>query len=101
MSLVDKDNPAMWADGSKRSQDNGFTRGFGEPLNWRRLNQAQINSKTGSRTVERQRAAGYEVGGIMLTGRKLAKVAHISIEPRAQVQPSADKRQKLKRGAKI
>lgn len=100
MSLVDKDNPAMWADGSKRSQDNGFTKGFGEPLNWRRLNQAQINSKTGTRTVERQRKAGYEVGGIMLTGRKLAKVAHISIEPRDKAIASTEKRAAMKK-AKI
>lgn len=99
MSLIDKNNPSMWADGSKRSQDNGFTKGFGEPLNWRRMNQAKINSKTGSRTVERQRAAGYEVGGIMLTGRKLAKVAHISIEPRDKAIASTEKRNRMKKAS--
>ncbi|OUM00554.1 hypothetical protein [Variovorax sp. JS1663] len=41
-SLIDPTNPARWADGSKRSIDNGFVVGItGEPIDW---SQFQVNA---------------------------------------------------------
>lgn len=104
MSLVSDDDEAMWADGSSRSLNTGFTRGFGEQISWKRLQLNHQNSIISTRTVERRRAAGEKnVGSIPLAGRKLEsftkRKGNIDIEPKQKVQGNADKRQKLKKAS--
>jgi hypothetical protein len=70
MSLVDPKNPARWCDGSLRSQGNGFTNGFGDPINW---TIATVRAAAGpkiSAAHERQRQEGKNPGAFYGLSRK-------------------------------
>jgi hypothetical protein len=98
------DSDDYWDCGTPKSKNNAFSFAASTyKVDWKRLSLNANNSAVSTRTVERRRASGEaNVGSIPLTGRKqAAKKVHISIEPKQQVQGSADKRQKLKRGASI
>lgn len=99
-SLVDPTNPALWADGSERSQNNGFTHGFGEPIDWKPMQRRANLRQTSSKAVERQRAQGLTVGSIPLMGKKLERnrLAMISIENAEAGRASTDKRSAIRRG---
>lgn len=63
MTLRDPKNPALWADGTPRSQGNAFNTSYviGGRGNWRR-EQFNANSKTNAtRAVEKARAEGKAV----------------------------------------
>lgn len=93
MSLIDPKNPARWADGTERSQANGFTQGMtGEPIDWKRLQLRANNSKVATRNL----ASGI-IKPITYSTPKERR-GQISIEPKGSVQASAAKREKLKRG---
>lgn len=98
-------NDEYWDCGTKKSTDNAFAIGLAYNISWRKLNQNANNSAVSSRTVERRRKNGETVGVIAMMGRGLQdptkRKGNIAIEPSNQVQGSADKRQKLKRGAAI
>lgn len=97
MSLVDRDNPGQWADGSPRSQNNGFTHGFGEPISWVPMQRRADRRAISSKTVERQRDAGLlQVGAIQTMGRN--RLAVFSIENAATGRKSADRRAAIRKG---
>jgi hypothetical protein len=52
MSLRHPTNPLLWADGTPRSQNNGFTNGLGEPINYRALDMAAKRSRESSQSVD-------------------------------------------------
>lgn len=96
MSLVHPKNPAMWEDGTARSMNTGFTRGFtDEPINWIKLQHRANNSKVATRNL----ASGIIKPITYSTSKE--RRGQISIEPKGSVRASADKRERLKRGAAI
>lgn len=74
MSLIDPANPARWSTGESRSLNNGFVQGYtGEPIDWDTIQRHANLRTTAAKTVQRQREAGYEVGGLKLMGKKLQR----------------------------
>lgn len=105
-SLIDPIDPAYWADGEKRSENNGFCLGHtGEPINWAALQESARNSASSTRAVGRSRAQGVDPAKIYGLSRKaderlLSAPAKYSpaIEGREAGRKSTDKRDALRRG---
>jgi hypothetical protein len=96
-SLIDSKNPARWATGEPRSQNNGFTRGLTDsPIDWAAMQRRANLRTTSSKAVDRRRANGEQVGTIALMGRNPKAV--FSIENAKVGEKSRDKRAKLRRG---
>lgn len=106
MSLIDPKNPARWRDGSLRSQGNGFTNGFGEPISWAPLQHSATMRAASTRKVERARAGGKDFSTIHGLSKKsdlvLAARRKYSapVEGREAGQRAADKRDALRRGGR-
>lgn len=103
MSLVDPKNPLRWADGSKRSTDNGFVLGFlGVPVDWSFMQRAARLRKASTRNVEAARVQGKDRSSIFGLSKKaddrLATRRNFAVEGREAGQRSTDKRAALKRG---
>ena len=58
MSLANPHNPAFWADGSKRSQDNCFTTPYGVPIDAAAMEQHATARARTARQIDKQRANG-------------------------------------------
>ena len=103
MSLVDPKNPALWLDGTPRSQNNGFTNGMGEPINW---TYSTLRAAAGSKISaahDRLRQQGKAVGAFYGLSRKsdenLRRMQYSpAIESREAGQKSMHKRDALRRG---
>ncbi len=58
MTLRHATNPARWADGTPRSQGNGFTLGYSDqPIDWTGFNLTAAMRERSTRTVEHRRLA--------------------------------------------
>ncbi|MBT2299238.1 hypothetical protein J7E70_02055 [Variovorax paradoxus] len=104
MSLVDPKNPSFWRDGTPRSQGNGFTNGFGEPVSWRRLQHSAEMRKASTKKVEKARATGKDYSTI----HGISKKSDLILSQRRKYSPAVegaeagqragDKRAALRRG---
>lgn len=105
MSLIDPTNPARWADGAPRSQNNCFTQAFdGEPIDWAGFQARAKMSASSTRSVARTRAGGKDPARLYGLSRKsdeklneAAKRYSPAIEGREAGQQAMHKRDALKR----
>ncbi|CAN7325571.1 hypothetical protein LJR084_001885 [Variovorax sp. LjRoot84] len=107
MSLVHPKNPRRWADGSKRSIDNGFVLGFsGVPIDWAPLQRSAVLRSASTRKVENARARGTDFSTIHGISKKSDAILSARRKYSAPVegaeagQRSADKRDALRRGGR-
>jgi hypothetical protein len=113
-SLIDPNNPARWADGTPRSQNNGFTSGMtGEPIDWSGFTAALKRRDAQTKRIERARAAGDNTGTIASLSKRSddygaataqywrhpKRTAMVSIENREVGERSRDKRAALRKAA--
>lgn len=116
MSLADPKNPALWSDGSPRSQQSGFCLGHsGKPIDWVKATERAAAGTKITASIERQRAQGVDPGTLfglsvksdeaqMRRKTDIAKFStakpknSISIEGREAGRKSADKREAIKKG---
>lgn len=98
--MIDQNNPARWADGTPRSQNNGFDwRNWTLQADWSDVIVSSARSKTQAESVKRQRAEGKVVGSISLMGRGPKQSAMVSIENREAGEKSRDRLAALRRSA--
>jgi hypothetical protein len=80
--LHDPLNPAVWLDGTPRSQRSGFAVGFGEPIQWQPLEHAQKMRHVSSRTVAKARADGSDHSTIHGISKKADELIRATAPPR-------------------
>ena len=98
--MIDQNNPGRWADGTPRSQNNGFDwRNWTLQADWSDVIVSSARSKTQAESVERMRSEGKTVGSIALMGRGPKQTAMLSIENRAAGERSRDRLAALRRSA--
>lgn len=101
-SLIDPKNPARWADGSPRSQNNGFTLGLSnQPIDWGQLQRHANLRTTSSRTVAQVREEGGTLAQKRLRGitvRHPKRTAMVSIENAEVGRKSTDRRAAIRKG---
>lgn len=89
-SLIDP-NPAFWADGTERSQNNGFTHGFGERIDLHAMQVSENRRRGSSNGIDTRRERGPQSGSKAqqlrdalaagpMTSRELAAVTGIHMD---------------------